>query len=153
MVAGAQRPQVPTVVTPKTNGGVTITSRVTQAYPKVPLTEAHVSTPSALARTLNLMQENADASSKAERSNPHRIFYLASKIAMVSGQNVTIKHGLGVAFTGYEPLRAYSAPIVTSGSSPFAAVDAPYNGGKDPSQYLVLQSGCTGTYDIKVLAS
>lgn len=151
-LAASSRPRVPTVVTVSGNGKRSVVSRVFVAFAKIALTEAQVAAKS-LARTLVLIQENIDAATLPARSSPLSQFTIAEMVQMTSGSNVVIRHGLGVAFQWYEPLRAYNQPQVAAASDPFAAFDAPSNGGLDPTQYLVLQAASTGFYDICVYGS
>lgn len=97
-----------------------------------------------LLRLLKLMQDNAIAATEPVRTNPSVHGEMHRQVAMTSGKNVTIKHGLGEPFGGWSCKRAYA------GSAAFAAVDAAKNGGLDPKQYLVLAASSTGTYDIEI---
>ena len=151
-LAAATRPKVPTVVTVSGNGKRSVVSRVFIAFAKIALTEAQVAAKS-LARTLTLIQENIDAATLAARSSPLAQFTIMEMVQMTSGSTVVVRHGLGVAFKWYEPLRAYNKPEVATASPPFAAIDAPSNGGLDPTQYLVLLAASTGFYDICVYGS
>jgi hypothetical protein len=144
------RPKVPTVVSTDANGKVTVTSRELVPFTRINVTEQALIgkggqvDPKTLARVLGLMQDNGHDSTLPQRSNPLGQFTIVEKVKMTSGASVTIRHGLGVAFAYYLPLRTYV------GSSPWSVVDAAGNGNQDPTQYLVLAAHATGTYDVCV---
>jgi len=101
-------------------------------------------------RFLTQLQDNIDDATRASRSDPtlNKVILQAQKATGKAGSpaTMTIRHGLGRPFTGYRITRSYA------GSDVFAAVDAASNGGKDPTQYLVLSASCTGTYDVEIFA-
>lgn len=141
--------KIPTIFTPTANGKSTITTREYIALGRIQLTEASI-TPSALARTLSLIQDLIREATKVFRSDPMAVYAIAEKVVLVNGQTTAIRHGLGTAWAWYVPLRAYNKPNVAAASAPFAAVDAPSNANMDPTQFLALLAGASGTYDIAI---
>lgn len=95
-------------------------------------------------RLLKLVQDNIGDATKPCRTNPLNLGELHRNVGARTGKNLTIKHGLGEPWGGWSPKRAYP------GSNPPAFVEAPNNGGLDPSQYLVLLSFVDGTYDFEI---
>lgn len=95
-------------------------------------------------RFLTQLQDNVHEATLPSRSDPRLTKVIIQGVALTKGQQASIRHGLGVAFTGYSHTRAYS------GSDPFAVVEAAGNGGQDPTLYVVLMPSCTGKYDLEI---
>jgi hypothetical protein len=142
----SNRPTVPCVVSAK--GRSSSAERVT--YTRLTVNDAELGDGKggvslrSLSRILGDIQDNVHEATLPARSDPKSNRVIVQGVALTSGKQTTVKHPLGQPFAGYGSTRAYA------GSQPFSAVEAANNGGKDPSQYLVLTSSSTGTYDVEI---
>jgi hypothetical protein len=105
--------------------------------------------PDKLARMLTMMQQAQGQESQAANSHPLLKCTVVTAVKFLIGQQVQVKHGLGVPFKHWFCVRVYP----NSSSTLMATeVTAPPNGGMDPTQWLVLASSSGGSYDILVAA-